>query len=499
MGLSALSGMLGRFPAARPALVDEQGELSATALLGACRVEQQWLERRGAARVALLAGNHRGWVISDLALRATGLVTVPLPAHFSDAQLRHALVAASIDAVATDLPGRIRALDLGFVPQGRSPASALDWLVRPLADAPAALPPGTHRITFTSGSTGEPKGVCLTRTAEDAVAASVAAVAATLGVERHLALLPLATLLENVAGLYASWRAGATCVLSATTSAAIASGTLDPAAFTAAIRAAAASSMILVPELLRIVVSAVESGWVPPHAGRFHAVGGARVGEDLLARSAAARLPVYQGYGLSECTSVTCLNTPEANRRGSVGQALPHARVRRLDSGELVVGGTLMAGYLGATNTMMGDTFPTGDLGEIDEDGYVYVKGRIKNVFINSLGRNITPEWIESEIGQEPGIGQIVVFGEARPDVVALIVPARAGFAPAAIAKAVARGNARLPAYARVARYALLGEPFSVGNGLLTGNGRPRRERIAAHHARELQLLHGEQRDTVVS
>lgn len=483
--LAALAG----FPQNSAALADDRGELAAGALISAVHSDCRWLQNTGAARIAMLAANGRGWAIADLALLDARLVNVPLPHHFGDTQLRHALDSAGVQAVLTDSPERITALDLGFEFSGAAPGSGLLCLMRTVPGKLPALPPGTAKITNTSGSTDEPKGVCLTRATLESVARSVAAVGGALGIRRHVALLPLATLLENVAGLYAAWMSGAACHLPAGVPTAIGRGTLTPQELLGTISRHEAESLILVPELLRILVGGAEAGWQAPSSAKFYAVGGACVSTELLERAAAARLPVYEGYGLSECGSVQCLNTPEAQRRGSVGRPLPHAELRIDEHGEIHVAGAVMAGYVGRPPLAADAPIATGDLGEIDEDGYVYVRGRIKNIFINSYGRNISPEWIERELTQEPAIGQAIACGEARPAVVALITPSAAGVSHAALAAAVQRANARLPDYARVARFAVAPERFTTVNGLLTGNGRPRRERIVARYAQLIDEL----------
>jgi len=473
--------------------VDDRGALAAADLIEAARTESAWLAAHGVRCAGLLADNGRGWAIADLALLGAGIPAVPLPHHFSAGQLRHALLGAGADALLTDRPQLFLDLDAGLRPAGHSPASGLALLQRdgPGPDA-CPLPPGTAKVTYTSGSTAEPKGVCLAAATLEAVAGSVTSVASQLRIRRHLSLLPLATLLENVAGLYASWLAGATCHLPSAAPGAIAQGTLVPAALLAEISRHQPESLILVPELLRILVGGAEAGWKAPAAGKYFAVGGARVSPELLQRAAASDLPVFEGYGLSECGSVVCLNTPDARRRGSVGRPLPHAAVTVDPQGEIHVGGQNMLGYVGATPLAPGAAIATGDLGEIDADGFVHVRGRIKNLFINSLGRNLSPEWIESELGQERAIGQVVVFGEARPRVVALITPAGPGVSAGAVSASVERANARLPAYARVAGYQLITERFSLANGLLTGNGRPRRENILQRYAAQIDSLYEE-------
>lgn len=456
------------------------------------RAEQGWLAAHEVRRAGLLAANGRGWAIVDLALLEAGCVNIPLPHHFGAAQIAHAL--AGVDAVLTDTPERILDLGLGFTIRSHSPRTALALLGRSMDPDLVHLPPGTVKVTYTSGSTAEPKGVCLTRAALDAVAGSVAAVARPLGITRHTSLLPLATLLENVAGLYAAWRAGAACHLPAAAPAAIATHALDPALLVREVSRAQPESLILVPELLRILVAATQSGWRPPAGARFYAVGGARVSPDLLAHAGDAGLPIFEGYGLSECASVVCLNTPGGARRGSVGRPLPHARVRIDASGEIHVAGALMAGYCGGpapgAAAAIRPELATGDLGDSDAEGYVYVRGRIKNLFITSYGRNLSPEWIESELTREGAIALALVCGEAQPRCVALVVPTRPGVPRALVAAAIERANARLPAYARVTRFAVLDERPSVANGLLTGNGRLRRERLLERHAALIDALH---------
>jgi len=217
---------------------------------------------------------------------------------------------------------------------------------------------------------------------------------------------------------------------------------------------------------------------------------------ELLARAAAVGLPVFEGYGLSECASVVCLNTPEAQRRGSVGRPLPHARVRVADDGQILVSGVTMLGYLGEPPRRPGEEWATGDLGEIDADGYVYVRGRVRNVFITSLGRNVAPEWVEREIAQQAGVRHVMVHGEARPYAVAIVSPASDDIDDATLARGIAAANAALPEYAQVRRWLRATEPFSFDNGLLTSNGRLRRAAIRARYERQIDALYRDETDS---
>jgi acyl-CoA synthetase (AMP-forming)/AMP-acid ligase II len=129
--------------------------------------------------------------------------------------------------------------------------------------------------------------------------------------------------------------------------------------------------------------------------------------------------------------------------------------------------------------------YATGDLGGLDEDGFLHVLGRKREVLVTSFGRNVSPEWVESELLGHPAVAQAAVTGEGLPSLVAVLVP-RPGRA-AGLAGAVEAANARLPDYARVGAFVVADEPFRRDNGLLTRGGTPDRAAIAARHVARRQ------------
>jgi acyl-CoA synthetase (AMP-forming)/AMP-acid ligase II/pyrroloquinoline quinone (PQQ) biosynthesis protein C len=432
--------------------------------------------------LGLLADNGPDWLAADLAAERLGIPLVPLPTFFTPAQLQHAAEASGMDALLTDAPQAARAL--GFDSSGKPGIYCRDA-------APVALPGGTTKITFTSGTTGTPKGVCLGAAQQHALAQALEAALRPLKLRRHLCLLPLPVLLENVAGARAALLSGAECALPPLAAVGVSGATgFDPLACLAAIERAQAESVILLPQMMLALTVALEAGAPRPPRLRFAAVGGAKVAPALLERARAAGLPVYQGYGLTECASVVALNLPGADRPASVGRPLAHAVVRIASDGEILVAGSRALGYLGGESNSSSTWLATGDLGRLDDDGFLYVEGRRKHVLITAFGRNVAPEWPEAELTAGGAITQAAVFGEARAQLCALIVPRAADASDAALAAEVRRANARLPDYARIALWLRADAPFATANGLATANGRVRRDAVWSRYAGRLESLY---------
>jgi long-subunit acyl-CoA synthetase (AMP-forming)/pyrroloquinoline quinone (PQQ) biosynthesis protein C len=470
----------------RPALIDGTTTLTYAQAIAAVERTAAAFRQAGVQRLALALDNGVAWVVADLAAILAGVVVVPLPPFFTAAQRSHALADAGVDFVLH------RERDAGGEPLIVAGAQCLLRRVAPVGSA--TLPPGTAKVTYTSGTTGAPKGVCLSLAHLETVAAALAAAVAFTTEDRHLCVLPLGTLLENVAGIYAPLLAGAASVVPplATLGLSGSSG-LDAAAFAGAVTSWQPTTTILIPQMLQALTATVEEGGARPRTLRFVAVGGARVAPQLLARAAAVGVPVYQGYGLSECASVVALNTAHDDVPGSVGRVLPHVDVT-IEDGEIVVRGGVMLGYAGESQPIA-PVWHTGDVGHFDAARHLHVTGRRRNALINAFGRNVSPEWVESELLASPAVMQALVFGEARPWLGALLVAAP-GASPDALATAVAAANARLPDYGQIRHWLPADAPFTSAGGDLTANGRPRRERILARYAGRIESLYLETRMT---
>lgn len=472
---------------------DTARSLTRGQLIATCQQLAKQLEQRNIRTLALHADNGLDWIVIDLACQLANICILPLPTFFSISQLQHALSETPVDAVISDNPAvpdlfpqvKHRETLREILPG----SNHLQLLLMEMSDAPALLPQQTGKITYTSGSTGTPKGVCLSNY-QLLEQASVLANAVAIKHPRHLCLLPLSTLLENVAGVYTPIMASGEVIAPSLRELGFCgSSSVDASIMTSVISRYQPDSLILTPQLLLLLVNAASKGWQAPSSLRFVAVGGSRVSPALLSQAWQAGIPAYEGYGLSECASVVSLNATCQHRPGSCGKPLPHLGVRIIDD-EVVVTGNPMLGYVNEPSSWGNQAIYTGDLGYLDNDGYLFINGRRKNLLISSYGRNINPEWIESEFLAHPVFAEFVVFGDSEPYCVALLTPRQPGISRHQLQAIIDDINRSLPDYARIYQWAILPAPLTTDRSLITDNGRPKRGAIQEHYRSLLDSLY---------
>lgn len=447
--------------------------------------------------IGLYMDNGPAWAVIDLAAMQSNIVIVPIALFFSAQQIQHAIENAGIDLIMTDRIDQLRnVLTQIGLDVNRTQAAIVagnDIQCTSLSTKqPHPLPANTAKITYTSGTTAQPKGVCLSLEKIEWVASALRNATNAHHTDKHLCMIPLSTLLENLAGLYVPLMAGATVHLLPLAAVGIqGSSTFNINQFVKAIATSQASTLILTPALLMALIGSVEAGLLHASPFRFIAIGGASVSPTLLQKAQALQLPVFEGYGLSECTSVVALNTSANHRIGSVGKPLQHVQVSFAEDGEILISGGHMLGYLSddlTSHAGQNNPIKTGDLGHLDADGYLYVTGRKKNIFITAFGRNVAPEWVERELNLMPNIQQSALFGEAMPTNTAVIV-AHPDTSPALIQADIDDVNTHLPDYAKVGQWLLASTPFTLSNNQLTANGRLRRQEIWQHYGQQINTL----------
>ncbi|OOE67565.1 hypothetical protein BZG20_05980 [Salinivibrio sp. IB868] len=440
--------------------------LTYQALWGRIRALSETLLALDTQMIGLAGDNSVSWVLIDLAAAYAGISIVPIPPFFTAEQQHHVLDTAGVDWVIGSPHPDVALSHASVTTLAGLPCHARD------VDAPPALPPAV-KVTFTSGSTGSPKGVVLSAATLESVSVSLANTVSTTAVPScHLVVLPLSTLLENITGVYVPLLLGVTTVIpSSYDLGLVGSSQLNLNQLMSGLIRYRPQSLVLTPALLRAVIHLGEQ-----HPGavadlKHVAVGGAKVPPGLLRAASRLGLSVFEGYGLSECGSVVSLNTSEHYCVGSVGKPLPHHRVFLAPDGEIMVAGATFSGYLDRDFHPHQGAVATGDIGEFDDDGFLYVKGRKKNQLITAFGRNIHPEWIEAEAMAYSALSNMVVLGEGKDYLTAII----GSDSPDQAKQQLMQLNHQLPDYAQL-RAVIFTAPFHQQPHLITANGRPKRD-----------------------
>lgn len=204
-------------------------------------------------------------------------------------------------------------------------------------------------------------------------------------------------------------------------------------------------------------------------------------------------IPVLQVYGLTETTAICTMDDPRRVEPGAVGPAIPGIEMKLGDGGEILVRGpNIFAGYWNrpeeTAKTMGNGWFHTGDQGERTSSGNWKIIGRVKNLLVLSSGHNIAPEPLEEKLARSiPAAQQVVVFGHGRSFLSALVTgEVKRDMAQTEIAKL----NATLPHYRQIRAFHIEPQPLTIESGLLTANGKLRREAIGVHFREAVESMY---------
>ena len=235
-----------------------------------------------------------------------------------------------------------------------------------------------------------------------------------------------------------------------------------------------------------------------------HAIsGGAPLGERLSHFYRGIGLTVLEGYGLTETTAAVCVNTSDASRVGTVGKLMPGTEVRVAADGELEFrGGQVQTGYwhneVATAEVLDADGwFTTGDLGEVDEDGFVRITGRKKEILITASGKNVAPALLEDRMRAHPYVSQALVVGDGKPFIAALVAIDREVYtgeldAPElteALQKAVDDANTQVSQAESIRKFVILTEDWTEENGYLTPSFKVKRNLIMRDFHDEVETL----------
>lgn len=491
-------------------------------------------------RIALLAANSIRWVAMDLAILAEGLIAVPLYARQAPGELVAMMKdcspsllccgdAALRDSIAQHWPASPRMAIFDDIFATSAPAQP---------PPPLALADGDPvAIVYTSGTSGEPKGVILSAGSVDFILRSTSQrldvlMAGYQGQERVFHYPPFC--------FAASWMMLLTCLQRGN----LLMMAMNLSTLAADLRAAAPHYFLNVPVLLErmragideqlhktgglanLIYTRAREAWLGRDRGQRPALGGLwlalgrgmifptirskMIGANLralicgsapLARETQLYfmmlgVPVLQVYGLTETTAICTMDDPRDVEPGRVGPAIAGIEMKLGENDEILVRGpNLFQGYWkraqATAEAMREGWFHTGDQGEVNQRGKWRIAGRIKNLIVLSSGHNVAPEPIEDlMLRLLPDAQQVVVVGHARPFAAAIVT---GGPTPEQVQFAMDQVNRDLPHYKRVRAFYIHPEPFTVETGLVTVNGKLKRDAIAARLREQVEQLYARQ------
>lgn len=511
-------------------------------------------------RVAVMLKNSPEWVTFDQAALGLGLVVVPLYTQDRPDNVAYIIGDAGCKVLLIDGPEQwkefagvraqlgslVRIISVNAVPGSGEPRlkSLAEWLPEQAGDS-RHVPRDPHAlatIVYTSGTTGRPKGVMLSHHNVLSNAAASCSVLTVLPDDLLLSFLPLSHTFERTCGYYLTVMTGSTTAYSR--------GIPVLAEDLQFIRP---TILISVPRIYervygrirgaldegpplkkKLFLKAVEVGyarferdqgrgsWRPSFllwpvlkalvakkilarlGGRVRCAisGGAALPPDISRVFLGLGLPVLQGYGMTECSPVAAANRPHDNLPASVGTAIPGVQLKIGEHNALMIKGpNVMLGYWNnaeATRAILGPDgwLNSGDTARIDEQGHVFITGRLKEIIVLSNGEKVPPVDIEAAITRDPLFEQVLLLGEGKPYLTVMTVLSADHWKKLAAEKGIDAGQAgskgaeellrsriaaqmkEFPGYAQVRRVTATLDPWTVENGLLTPTMKLKRAKV---------------------
>ncbi|MBU2755495.1 long-chain fatty acid--CoA ligase [Acidithiobacillus sp. CV18-2] len=506
--------------------------------------------RRG-DRVLLMAANSVDWAILDFAILSIGAVTVPLYASLGAREIHYVLGDCSPSVILLqnqEIYSRLEPAAWGVAPGHvflqEAAAGLADWqdldTLGGDEEAPAFPADPLRRqdlasIVYTSGTTGWPKGVMLSHGNFLSNIEGFLHLVPLRAGQRLLSVLPLSHVFERATGHFGGYLLGLETAYAE-----------RPDTVLRDLATTHPDLLIAVPRIFQVLYERTLrtlndrhdwlgkflrqgmglEGKTAAHwqqatssyllrkqlrkklGGRlqYFVSGGAALDPTIAQFFLRLDLPILEGYGMTEASPVIAANPLNAIHPGSVGKPLPNLELRIADDGQILVRGpSIMQGYwnndAATRETVVEGWLHTGDVGELDVDGYLHITERKKEIIVNSAGENIAPQKIELRLCSQPLIAQAVVFGDHLPYLIALLYPnpeivrdtlgesVDARQLEHALRQAVHQALQGLPSFEQVRRFAILREPLSESGGTLTPTLKVKRRRVAEQYAAELAAL----------
>jgi long-chain acyl-CoA synthetase len=501
--------------------------------------------------VILMSENRHEWLYCDLAIQAAGAITVPIYPNVTD-EIAQKIAAdcGAVMAIASDetkhaleaIRGQLRGLALIEV-------DVANWVAQPagrLAEVGARLaairPDDVCTIVYTSGTTGDPKGAELAHRSLVEINRAILEVHPLSETDTALSFLPYAHVFERINCIFTGLMFGGQIWISrGADHLAEELHEVQPtimcsvprmyekmyAAVMAIVREASPTRQALFRWAVRVGTRYAHESNRGPLLSAEHAIadrlvlaplrrrltggklrffisGGAGLAQDIEEFFWAVGVPILNGWGMTETSSAACSNTLHDHRFLTVGRPLPGVELKIADDGEILVKSPgNMLGYHNdpsATAEMLKDGWIySGDIGEIDADGFLKITDRKKSMFKTAGGKYIAPLQLEFALKRDPLIARVVVVGEGRPYVTALIVPDREAAArqgldvegiKSRIQQTVDSINANLGSWETIKYFTLLPADFTEESGELSLKLDVKRKVVAQRYQKEIESMY---------
>ena len=543
----------------------------------------QALGLTGGEKVAILSENRLEWAFADFACLCTGILDVPIYSTLTVPQVAYILdnsqaqlvfvsdseqaekareacreIGRDLRIVMFDSNGPVPEGVLvwrDFLEHGRNAAAEDDQRFR--VTALEARPPDVATILYTSGTTGNPKGVILTHNNLSANVKAVDGVLPLITGDDALVFLPLSHVLQRMVS-FIYFSKGMTQVFAHSVytvaedlkivcpNVAVSVPRLYEKVYNTVMEAQGIKKMLVQwarevggawadqklagrkpSGLLRFayaIVDALVFRKIRAAMGgrvRYFVSGGAPLSAEINRFFFSAGIEIFEGYGLTETSPVTNLNTPDHFKIGTVGRPLPGTEIRIAENGEVLIRGPqVMKGYYGlpeATDKAIDADrwFHTGDVGEIDADGFLKITDRIKDIIVTAGGKNVAPQPIENRLIGDEFVEQAVMLGDRESYCVLLVVPSfpnletwarRSGINAAdrtalLASKPVQEHMERrvmsrlenLARYEQPKKIGLITDAFTVEDGTLTPTQKVKRRAVRARYRKLIEALYAEE------
>ncbi|UTA47528.1 AMP-binding protein [Simiduia sp. 21SJ11W-1] len=478
-------------------------------------------------KIAILAKNSAEWFIADLAIMMAGMVSVPIYATAGEDTISYVLEHSGAKAVflgklddtapaEAAIPASVMRIAFPY-PTARAEHQWSEWLTRfePLTDLPTQTPDAMMTLVYTSGSTGQPKGVVLTCRNVGSSSYTTAAQVQWRDDDRCISYLPLAHITERCVLEIMTYYSGAAVYFVES---------LDT--FVDDVKHAQPSFFISVPRLWTKFQSGILAkipdqklqrllkipllGWLVArkirqglglNAARVLGSGSAPIAPAMLEWYARLGMPIAEGWGMTETSGLSCSNLPfRAERIGTIGVPVKCVEMRLGEGNEVQIrGDAVFQSYYNNPEATAGafvdGWFRTGDRGEQTADGAYKIVGRLKEQFKTAKGKYVAPAPIENLIARNEWVEQCCVLGVGRPQPVALLVLTEAGMKKTradvepALQASLNDINEQLESHERLGGMIVLSEPWTIENDLLTPTLKIRRGPIESKFSHLLDRL----------